>query len=63
MYFKLFKRQYRGKRAAEDRRRNCAVLPCKIRFELPVKSHLRAGMASYLICSNSYIRRCFLPLP
>ena len=27
MYFKFFKRQYWDKRAAEDRRRNCAVLP------------------------------------
>ncbi len=27
MYFKLFKRRYRDKRAAKDRSRNCAVLP------------------------------------
>ena len=27
MYFKFFKRQYWDKRAAKDRRRNCAVLP------------------------------------
>ena len=27
MYFKLFKLQYRGRRSAERRRHNCAVLP------------------------------------